>query len=108
MKEYCYVKHEGEIIRIDFSSIRFIEGDRVYSRMFIDGDRYVLVRRTIKELESLLPGGRFIRIHKSYLVPLARISWVSRYEVMLDCRTTLPIGGVFYNSMSILVLENML
>ncbi|HEX2628255.1 MAG TPA: LytTR family DNA-binding domain-containing protein [Chitinophagaceae bacterium] len=108
MKEYCYAKHEGQIIRIEFNTIRFIEGDRVYSRMFIDGGRHVLVRRTIKELESLLPGGRFIRIHKSYLVPLARISWVSRYEVMLDCRTTLPIGGVFSTTMNTLVLENML
>ena len=108
MKDYCYVKHEGEIIRIDFREIRFIEGDRTYSRVFINGDRNVLLRRTIKELESLLPGGRFIRIHKSYLVPLARISWVSRYEVGLDCRTTLPIGGVFSTSLSTLVLENML
>lgn len=108
MRDYCYVKYEGKIIRIDYRQIRFVEGDRTYSRVFIDGDRYVLLRRTIKELENLLPGGQFIRIHKSYLVPLARISWVSRYEVRLDCRTTLPIGGVFSTTMNALVLENML
>jgi DNA-binding LytR/AlgR family response regulator len=108
MRDYSYIKHNGQITRLDFEEIRFIEGCRTYCRVFLDGDRHFLLRRTIKELEGLLPSGKFIRIHKSYLVPLGRISWVSRDWVSLDCRRTLPIGGVFAVSMKELVQENLL
>lgn len=48
------------------SSIEYLEGVGNYTNVYIVGQKPVMVSRTLKRFEEVLPG--FIRIHKSRLV----------------------------------------
>jgi DNA-binding LytR/AlgR family response regulator len=46
----------------------------------------------MKKLEERLPASAFMRIHRSYIVNLAKIREVNKNRVIMDADTYLPIG----------------
>jgi two-component system LytT family response regulator len=64
------------------------ESDSNYSNIYLKGGRKILVSRTLKEIEELLEGRSFLRVHHSYLVNLNEIVRYVRgeggYLVMSD------------------------
>jgi DNA-binding LytR/AlgR family response regulator len=61
---------------LDFDQIHFVQADGDYSRVHTY-DRTYLSTISLGELEERL-GGRFARIHRSYLVNLAKVAGVRR------------------------------
>jgi len=51
----------------------------------------VITHQTMGEMENMLPAGKFIRIHKSYIVAAPRIRSVFGNSVEMD-KVNLPIG----------------
>lgn len=47
-----------------------------------------------------LPARRFLRIHKSYLVNLERISQVSKGHVLMEDGASLPVGDLYREALS--------
>ncbi|HZT91953.1 MAG TPA: LytTR family DNA-binding domain-containing protein [Gaiellaceae bacterium] len=62
---------------LDFDQIHYVQADGDYSRVHTF-DRSYLSTASLGELEAKLPAGRFARIHRSYLVNLAKVSGVRR------------------------------
>ena len=52
------------------SEVVYIEADSNYSRFHLNDQSKILVSKTLKEYESLLPSNRFMRIHRSHIVNL--------------------------------------
>ena len=61
------VKEHGCEHVIQINSIKWIKGERQYCKIFMT-DRNLLVTKQISQIQQLLPEGRFVRIHKSYIV----------------------------------------
>ena len=61
---------------VDYDQIHYVQADGDYSRVHTY-DRSYLSTTSLGELEEKL-GGRFARIHRSYLVNLAKVASVSR------------------------------
>ena len=53
-------------------------------------------RGTLQELESQLPTGRFVRVHRSYLVNLEHIAVLGRDKVRLTSGDMVPMGRADY------------
>jgi DNA-binding LytR/AlgR family response regulator len=51
----------------------------------------IITHQTMGEMENVLPSGQFIRIHKSYIVAVARIKAVFGNSVDIE-KILLPIG----------------
>jgi DNA-binding LytR/AlgR family response regulator len=66
----------GKTVLVDFESIHFVQADGDYCRVHTY-DRSYLCTASLRELEDRLPGG-FVRIHRSYVVNLAKVSSVRR------------------------------
>jgi two-component system, LytTR family, response regulator LytT len=62
---------------LDFDAVHWIEADGDYSRVHTY-DRAYLATATLGELEERLAGNGFARIHRSYVVNLARVAAVRR------------------------------
>lgn len=62
---------------LDFDQVHFVQADGDYSRVHTY-DRSYLCTASLGELEERLPGNRFARIHRSYLVNLAKVAGVRR------------------------------
>jgi two-component system response regulator LytT len=67
----------GRTELVDYEAIHYIQADGDYSRVHTF-DRSYLCTASLGELEEKLPGNRFARIHRSYLVNLAKVAAVKR------------------------------
>jgi DNA-binding LytR/AlgR family response regulator len=75
--EFIFVKTEakGKLIKINLAEIAFIESLKNYMAIHHNGQK-TLVLTTMKELEERLPKKQFIRVHKSFIVPISRITGI--------------------------------
>jgi len=61
------IKSSGKIYFVPLDEIRWVEAFDYYVKIHVD-EKYYLVRESMKAMESKLPSGRFIRIHKSTII----------------------------------------
>src|SRR4051812_41439216 len=87
---YIFVKVETKMVRVELDSILFIEGLKNYVSICTKGQRIVTLQ-VMKQLEEILPPNRFMRVHKSFIVALDKISSVERQEIYIGDRI-IPIG----------------
>lgn len=83
-EEYLFLKVEYQLVRVAFSDILYIEGLKDYVKVHLEHEpKPILSLTSLKALEEKLPGRRFMRIHRSYIVALDKISAVSRNRVQI-------------------------
>ena len=92
--DYIFVKTEqkGKMVKIDLDDIDFIEAMSNYIA-FYRGKTKTLVYSTMKEIEDHLPSSKFLRIHKSYIIAINKITSVDSNCVTLKNRSEqIPIS----------------
>jgi two-component system, LytTR family, response regulator LytT len=83
-EEYLFLKVEYQLVRVAFSDILYIEGLKDYVKVHLEHEtKPILSLTSLKALEEKLPAKRFMRIHRSYIVALDKISAVSRNRVQI-------------------------
>lgn len=88
-----FVKSESKIIRINVFDIRYIEGMSEYVRIFTDtSEKPVVTQLSMRKLEERLPSDMFMRVHRSYIVNLQKITEVSRLRIIFDKNVYIPVG----------------
>jgi len=91
-----YVKSDYKIVRVETSSIRYVEAMSEYLRIFSDDHtKPIMVLLSMKKMEEHLPSSRFMRIHRSYIINLKKIREVNKNHVSLDDDVSLPIGDIY-------------
>lgn len=77
MDDYIFVKTEskGKLLCINLQDIDYIEGMKNYVAIFQRGHK-TLVYTRMKELEDHLHGKQFIRVHKSFIIPIFKITGI--------------------------------
>jgi DNA-binding LytR/AlgR family response regulator len=75
--DYIFVKTEskGKLLKINLCEIDYIEGMKNYVAIYCGGKK-TLVYTSMKELEERLPRKSFIRVHKSFIIPIAKITGI--------------------------------
>ena len=94
-----FVKSEYRYIQIYFDEILYIEGMKDYVKIYLSGSREpVLSLMGMKTVESRLPSGDFIRIHRSFIVRKDKIRAIERGGVIVRGATSsaegrrIPVG----------------
>jgi DNA-binding LytR/AlgR family response regulator len=81
--DFLFIKSDYKIRRINFSEIHYIEGLKDYVKIFLIGEKKpILSLSTMKALEARLPGERFMRIHRSYIVNLDTVKEIERNRIV--------------------------
>jgi len=70
--EFIFVRSDRKMIKINFSEINYIESFSDYIKIFIE-NTVVVTRETITSIEAKLPKNDFMRIHRSFIVSMAKI-----------------------------------
>ncbi len=81
---YIFVKTEskGKLLKINLDDIEYIEGMKNYVAIFRGGQK-TLVYTNLKDLILHLPVKRFIRVHKSFIIPVNRITGIEGNRILL-------------------------
>ena len=77
--ERLAVRHGSRVLLVDVADVDWVESDADYVRIHA-GDRVHLVSTRLQALEDLLDPERFVRIHRSILVNLARVQELHRND----------------------------
>jgi Response regulator of the LytR/AlgR family len=89
--DYIFIKQDSRLVRINFTEIIYIEAEKDFSMVFTPGKKW-LAGMHLKMFENMLPGHLFYRVHRSYIVQLAKITAVHGNRVELG-QTQIPIGA---------------
>jgi DNA-binding LytR/AlgR family response regulator len=82
--DYIFVKTEskGKFLKINFADIDFIEGMKNYVAIHCGGKK-TLVYTAMKDIEERLPHKQFLRVHKSFIIAVPKITGIEGNLVRL-------------------------
>jgi hypothetical protein len=91
--DHLLIKSGATLHRVRARSVLYVEAAGNYVA-FVLRERRILSLMTMEQARALLPGDRFVRIHRSYVVGLDHLERVERRRVLV-AGTLLPIGATF-------------
>ena len=90
-----FVKSEYKLIQIDLDKILYIEGLKDYVKIYIENEPHpVLSLMRLKSLEEQLPGQKFVRVHRSFIVHMDKIKVIERNRIVFG-KTYIPISDSY-------------
>lgn len=90
--EYLFLKVEYQLVRIALDDILYIEGLKDYVKVHLNNaDKALLSLTSLKALEEKLPPRRFMRLHRSFIVALDKITTMTKNSVQIG-KTHITIG----------------
>lgn len=99
--DYIFVKTEskGKLLKINLGDIDYIEGMKNYVA-FHCGASKTLVYASMKEIEDRLPARQFLRVHKSFIIHVDRITGIEGNRVLLkNINAEILIGESYKNEL---------
>jgi DNA-binding LytR/AlgR family response regulator len=91
-----WVRADRKNIKIRIDDINYIEGLKDYVKIYVKNG-LVISKMPMKNMEKMLPDKRFIRIHRSYLISISKISAFNNEGIEIDA-AMLPIGKMYKES----------
>ena len=89
--QFLYVRSEYSLVKIAFSDILYIETLDDYLKIHLLGKKPLLTKMNLKNIMSKLNPQEFVRPHRSYIVPIAKIESVRGKTISLG-DIEIPIG----------------
>ncbi len=100
---HLVVRSEYNLIKIELANIEYIESLEDYLKIYTHGAKPVMTLMTMKALLDKLPAKHFIRIHRSYIVPFAKIKSYLNRKVTLLSGTELPVSNSHADELKMLL-----
>ena len=91
---FVYLKVDKNMQKVFINEIVYIESWKDYVKVFLTNQKNVLVKQSISSMENLLSEHSFIRIHRSYMVSLEKISGYNNAAVQIGT-SEIPIGRLY-------------
>jgi DNA-binding LytR/AlgR family response regulator len=94
-EDSLFLKVEYQLVRVAFKDILYIEGLKDYVKVHLQGNpKPILSLTSLKALEDKLPARRFMRIHRSFIVSLDKISSLTRNSIQIGT-VTIPVSDQY-------------
>ena len=87
---YLYLRVERRLLKVNTSNILWIESIKDYIKV-VTRDKSFQTKQKISVTEKLLPLGEFMRIHRSFIIPVNRVEGYNPNHVVI-AGTQIPIG----------------
>ena len=83
-EEYLFVRVEYQFIKIAWDDILYIEGLKDYVKIHLaSSPKAVLTLMTLKSLEEKLPPSKFMRVQRSFIIGLDKISAITKSSIRI-------------------------
>jgi DNA-binding LytR/AlgR family response regulator len=98
-QDYIFVNVDYSLLKVVLDDIMWVEGLKDYIKIHLrSSSKPVITRMTMKSVEEVLPGNRFIRIHKSYIAAMDFITAVRKSSVMIGAME-LPVSDTYQEAL---------
>lgn len=94
--EEVLVKSGYKTVHIPLGAVQYIESRNNYSCFHLDHLDDVVTQVPLKDVMDMLPEGKFLRIHRSYIVPVWRIEKrTMTYVKIMGLEDNIPVGRAY-------------
>jgi two-component system, LytTR family, response regulator len=99
---YIFVKAEYQTVKIQLHDIMYIEGLKDYVKIYTRSQGMIMTLMNLKGIHSRLPQNEFIRVHRSFIVPLSSIEKIDRSRIVIKDKR-IPIGESYKDEFNKLI-----
>lgn len=91
---FVYLKVDRDMKKVFVNDIVYIESWKDYIKIFLADGKNLLAKQSISAMENLLSEHKFVRVHRSFMVSLDKISGYNGLSVQLS-EQEIPIGRLY-------------
>lgn len=95
--DFIFVKSGVQRIKLYFNDVTHIQGLKDYAIIYTYTGK-ILLKGSIKAMLDIFPVDRFIRVHKSFIVSIQKITRIERSRIVLNGHQ-IPIGRNFKDNL---------
>jgi len=92
-----FIKADNAFERVQYEDIYYVEANGNMVNIFTKNREYS-IRKSMKEIEDILPSQFFLRVQKSFIVHLGQIESFNTKEITLHKGAVVQVGRQYYNS----------
>jgi DNA-binding LytR/AlgR family response regulator len=82
--DYIFVNSEYNLVKVVIADITHVEGLKDYVKIHTaSAPKPVITRLSMKSIEEKLPSSKFVRVHKSFIISLGKITSIRKNRVRL-------------------------
>jgi DNA-binding LytR/AlgR family response regulator len=96
-ENFIYLRVDKKMQKVLVNQIVYIESWKDYIKVFLDNGKNLLVKQSISATENMLSERKFLRVHRSYMVSIQKITGYSYLSVLVD-KMEIPIGRLYKQS----------
>lgn len=101
---HLMIRADYKLYRIEFEDIKYIEGLDDYIQIHLENKPKIVARFSMKNIISKLPENLFIRVHRSFIVPIKKVRTIQNKNLFID-DVSIPIGDTFKEDVQNLFLN---
>jgi len=81
--DYIFVKSDYKLIKIVLKDLIYVEGLKDYLKLYtVNSEKPILTLKSMKSLEEELSKKQFMRVHRSFMVNLKKITTIERNRIV--------------------------
>lgn len=88
------IRADYKLYRIAYNDILFIEGLDDYIQIHLYNGKKIVARLSMKGILEKLPDADFIRVHRSYIIPLNKVKAIINRQIQIG-EHMIPIGETY-------------
>lgn len=93
-EEFIHIRADYSLIKIAIADILFIESLGDYVKIHLQNTKPIVARMTMKAVTAMLNPVDFVRVHRSYIVAIKRVSMLKNKTIMVENRL-IPISNSY-------------
>lgn len=91
---HLLIRADYKLHRIEFEDIMLIEGLDDYIRIHLKNKSVITARLSMKGILEKLPPALFIRVHRSYIIPIKKVKTLYNKTIQIE-DFVIPIGDTY-------------
>jgi len=92
-----FIKADNAFERVPYEEVYYVEANGNMVTIFTKNRDYH-IRKSMKEIEEILPSHLFLRVQKSFIVQLGQIESFNTKDINLKSGAVVQVGRQYYNS----------
>lgn len=92
---FLYFRADRKMVKVLLEDINYVEGLKDYVKIHA-GAQPLITKQTITAVEEMLPADEFIRVHRSFIVSINKVTSFSPHAVFIG-KDEIPIGPLYRN-----------
>jgi len=103
---FLYFRIDRKMVKVFLQDIQYIESFKDYVVIHRENEPELRIKQTLINVENMLPQHLFLRIHRSYIVSINKISAFTKNDVEIG-KVELPIGKSYTDAFRKLAPDNL-